>query len=119
MNKRVLVSGVGGGIGQSILKSLQGTAYTAIATDADPLAAGLYAAERAYRIPRADSPEFLPRIERLRFRSQCGKPPGHQISRGPGTCFHCGRGKAAFSCARDKPKPLSISPVSRVFGRVV
>ena len=71
MNKRVLVSGVGGGIGQSILKSLQGSAYTAIAADADPLAAGLYAAERAYRIPRADSPEFLPRIMEICRQEKC------------------------------------------------
>src|SRR5438874_10912582 len=67
----ILVTGVGGGIGQSILKSLQGTAYTAIAADADPLAAGLYAAERAYRIPGAESPEFLPRVREVCRQEKC------------------------------------------------
>jgi carbamoyl-phosphate synthase large subunit len=67
----VLVTGVGGGIGQSILKSLEGTDYSAIAADADPLAAGLYAATRAYRIPRADSPEFLPRVMEICCQEKC------------------------------------------------
>src|SRR5256885_16398587 len=67
----VLVTGVGGGIGQSILKSLQGTPYAAIAADADRLAAGLYAAQRAYVIPRANAPEFLPRIMEICRQEKC------------------------------------------------
>lgn len=70
-SKTVLVTGAGGGVGQSILKSLQHSSYTAIAADCDPLAVGLYAAPKAYLIPHANSPEFLPRINEICDREAC------------------------------------------------
>jgi carbamoyl-phosphate synthase large subunit len=55
----ILVTGVGGGVGQSIVKSLQGTIYSLVGADGEVLAAGLYAVPRAYRIPYARHPEFV------------------------------------------------------------
>lgn len=58
----IIVTGVGGGVGQSILKSLQGSDYRVIGADAEPTATGLYAVDRAYRIPRASEPGFVDRL---------------------------------------------------------
>lgn len=44
----ILVTGVGGGVGQSIVKALAGTPYRVIGVDSDPLAAGLHAVPAAY-----------------------------------------------------------------------
>ena len=52
---RVLVTGVGGGIGQSVLKALHGTRAEVVAANADARAAGLYAAKQSYLIPSASS----------------------------------------------------------------
>lgn len=70
-HKSVLVTGVGGGVGQSILKALQRSSYTAIAADCDSLAAGLYAAPKAYLVPHASSPGFLSRIIEICERESC------------------------------------------------
>ncbi len=56
---RILVTGTGGGVGQSLLKALHGSGYGVIAADGDVLAAGLFAAERGYRIPYASDPGFV------------------------------------------------------------
>jgi len=58
----ILVTGVGGGVGQSIVKSLQGTIYSLVGADGEVLAAGLYAVPRAYRIPYARHPDFVPSL---------------------------------------------------------
>jgi carbamoyl-phosphate synthase large subunit len=58
----LLVTGVGGGIGQSILKSLAGTRYSCIGMDADSLAAGLYATAVAYQGARSSEPAQLDRL---------------------------------------------------------
>ncbi len=77
---KVLVTGAGGGVGQSILKAFQGSSYDVVAADTDPLAAGLYAAPRACLIPRGDAPEFVDRMLELCRREQiklifCGIEP--------------------------------------------
>lgn len=59
---RVLVTGVGSGIGQSILKCFQGSGYQVVGVDADPLAAGLYAAPKSYRVPLAVEADYVPRL---------------------------------------------------------
>ena len=56
---KIAVTGVGGGVGQSILKALRETTYEVVALDADPLAAGLYGIERAHLIPYASSDDFI------------------------------------------------------------
>lgn len=60
--KTIIVTGVGGGVGQSILKSLQGSSYRVVGVDAEATATGLYAVDRAYRVPRASDPAFVDRI---------------------------------------------------------
>jgi carbamoyl-phosphate synthase large subunit len=58
---RVLVTGVGGNIGQGILKALSAArlASWTVGTDCEPASAGLYAVDRGYVVPRADAPDFL------------------------------------------------------------
>ena len=58
----ILVTGTGGGAGQSVLKSLQGTDYRVIAADGEVLGTGLYTTGKGYVIPYASSPQFVPRL---------------------------------------------------------
>jgi carbamoyl-phosphate synthase large subunit len=67
----VLVTGVGGGVGQSILKSLTGSRYTCVAIDADHLAMGLYAAPIAYRGAQASAPELIERFLEVCMLEEC------------------------------------------------
>lgn len=60
--KTIAVTGVGGGVGQSILKSLKNSGYRIICMDADSLAVGLFAAEQAYLIPYASDVNFISRV---------------------------------------------------------
>lgn len=60
--KKILVTGVGGGVGQSILKALQETYYGLVGVDADELAAGLHAVETAYKGLYATDPNFVDRL---------------------------------------------------------
>ena len=59
MSVRVVVTGVGGGVGQSVMKGLRlanrnlNRDYHIVGVDSNPLAAGLYRADRGYRIPSA------------------------------------------------------------------
>lgn len=57
---RVLITGVGGPSGQSIMKSLDTHDVELLAADLDPYAAGLYLvpAERRFLLPRGDDPAF-------------------------------------------------------------
>lgn len=54
----ILVTGTGGGAGQSVLKSLQHTDYRVIAADGEVLGTGLYTTGKGYVIPYANSPVF-------------------------------------------------------------
>ncbi len=56
---RVVVTGAGGGVGQSVIKALAGSEFTAVAVDADPLAAGLYLAADAAVVPLASHPDYV------------------------------------------------------------
>lgn len=55
----IAITGVGGGVGQSIIKSLQDTDYKLIALDGDPLAVGLYAVQHSMIIPYASSTDYI------------------------------------------------------------
>lgn len=68
---RIAVSGVGGGVGQSILKAFAGSEYEIIALDGDPLAAGLYAASRSYLVPYAASPDYLDKVLAICQQEEC------------------------------------------------
>ena len=60
---KIAVTGVGGGVGQSILKSLKETDYQVIPLDADPLAAGLYyGKEIGHVIPYAKEERFISQL---------------------------------------------------------
>lgn len=61
----ILVTGVGGGAGQSILKCLQGTDYRVVAADGEALATGLYAAKTGFVIPYATSDKFIDSLIRI------------------------------------------------------
>lgn len=58
----IAITGVGGGVGQSILKSLSNTNYNLIALDGEVLGAGLYSTETAYLIPYANDTNFIDRL---------------------------------------------------------
>lgn len=68
---RIAVTGAGGGVGQSVIKSLYDTDYEIVALDGEELGTGLYAAPRAYRIPYAKSPEFIDRIMDICRNEEC------------------------------------------------
>jgi carbamoyl-phosphate synthase large subunit len=58
----ILVTGTGGGAGQSVLKALQVSDYRVIACDSEVLATGLYTTGKGYVIPYANSPSFIGRL---------------------------------------------------------
>lgn len=58
----IAITGVGGGVGQSILKSLAETDYNLIALDGELLGAGLYASETSYLIPYAKDTNYITRL---------------------------------------------------------
>lgn len=67
----VLVTGVGGGVGQSIIKSLHDTGYRVIGADADRHAAGLYAVARGYHIPFAIAHDYIHSLLSICRREGC------------------------------------------------
>lgn len=79
----VLVTGIGGGVGQSIIKGLKlanakaGARYNIIGVDADPLAAGLYRVNKSYLIPKANDATYIPQISNIcRFEKVHAIIPG-------------------------------------------
>lgn len=72
-NKRIkiAISGVGGGVGQSIIKSLYNTNYTLVGLDGDILGTGLHAVSRAYKIPFADDPHYIDIVLKICQSENC------------------------------------------------
>ena len=58
----VAVTGVGGGVGQSIIKALQNTVYNVIGIDGEVLGTGLYTTKKSYLGFYANHPKFIDRI---------------------------------------------------------
>jgi carbamoyl-phosphate synthase large subunit len=58
----VLITGVGGIVGQAVLKSLADTPYRLIGADASEQAAGIYAATRGYLVPKVKDPDYVDRL---------------------------------------------------------
>jgi carbamoyl-phosphate synthase large subunit len=58
----IAITGVGGGVGQSILKSLANTDYNLIALDGELLGAGLYASNTSYIIPYANDKSYVSKL---------------------------------------------------------
>lgn len=67
----ILVTSVGGGVGQSIIKSLQNTEHTVIGVDSEALGAGLYAVARAYKVPYANAPGYIERLLEICEKENC------------------------------------------------
>jgi carbamoyl-phosphate synthase large subunit len=67
----IIITGVGGGVGQSVIKSLYGGGYRLIGVDEFPLAAGLYAVDKAYVIPPPEKPEFADRLLEIAATEDC------------------------------------------------
>ena len=67
----IIITGVGGGVGQSVIKSLYGSGYRLVGVDEFPLAAGLYAVDKAYVIPPPDKPEFADRLLEIAKKEDC------------------------------------------------
>jgi len=69
----VLVTGVGGrSVGHQVLHalSLVREKYRIIATDIENFSFGLYLADAAYLLPRADAPDYIPAVQELVAREQ-------------------------------------------------
>ncbi|MEP0134374.1 MAG: ATP-grasp domain-containing protein [Eudoraea sp.] len=58
----IAVTGVGGGVGQNIIKSLEHSDYNVVALDGDHLAVGLYLSKTAYLIPYANKDNYIPKL---------------------------------------------------------
>jgi len=78
--KKILVTGVGGGVGQSILKVLKETPYDVVAVDSEELATGLHAVSKAYKGCYANDSHYIDRLLEICKNEDCGLIfPGHDI----------------------------------------
>src|SRR5437879_652633 len=73
MNKKIkiAVTGVGGGVGQSVIKSFDQTDYEVVGLDAELLGTGLYAVPCSYLIPYANSREYIPKLLEICKKEEC------------------------------------------------
>jgi carbamoyl-phosphate synthase large subunit len=67
MTRTVLITGAGGPAAVSLIKSLKGR-YRLVSTDIDPLAPGLYLADKGYVIRRPGLPGFVAELLRVATR---------------------------------------------------
>ena len=82
--KSVLITGVGGGVGQSILKSMSTSSFKLIAVDSSPLAAGLYMNGKPYLGFAAKDPSYIDRLVEISKNEDVGIIfPGHDVELKP------------------------------------
>ncbi len=57
---RVLITGIGGNVGQGVLKSLRASErhFYTVGIDMEPLSAGFSLVDAYYQVPRTTDPEF-------------------------------------------------------------
>ncbi|MGY2490716.1 ATP-grasp domain-containing protein [Cupriavidus sp. CP313] len=67
----IAVTGLGGGVGQSIVKALYDTDYRIVGVDGGALGAGLYAVPAAYIVPYAKDPNFIDRLLDICEKEKC------------------------------------------------
>ena len=80
----VLVTGVGGGAGQSILKALNLGNYNVIAADSSALGAGLYFGNKSYLVPNANEESYVPEILKICIIENVSFIfPGHDVELKP------------------------------------
>jgi len=78
--EKILITGVGGGVGQSIIKALQSTDYRLVGVDAEKLAVGLHCLPSAYLGYYASDPRYIDRLFEICQHEQCSVIfPGHDI----------------------------------------
>lgn len=67
MTMKILVTGAGALLGQGIIRALRQSTLktTLIAADPNPLSVGLYWADKAYLVPMAKAPDYLPRMQEI------------------------------------------------------
>ncbi|MEO8150699.1 MAG: ATP-grasp domain-containing protein [Bacteroidia bacterium] len=69
---KIAITGVGGGVGQSIVKALQNTNYLLVKIDAEPLATGLYTTGTSYLGEYVKNEEkYLARIIEICQKEKC------------------------------------------------
>lgn len=68
---KIAVTGVGGGVGQSIVKALYQSDYKIIGLGGHRLAAGLYAVPIAYKIPKASDPNYVKALLKICVGEEC------------------------------------------------
>lgn len=68
---RVAVTGAGGGVGQSIIKSLQNSPYDVVALDGELLGAGLYSVPKSYIIPYANNENYIDTLINICNKENC------------------------------------------------
>lgn len=67
----IVVTAVGGGVGQSIVKALQETEYNVIGIDGDELGVGLFSTSRSYVGYYANHPQFIDRLIEICSNENC------------------------------------------------
>lgn len=78
--KKILVTGVGGGVGQSILKALEHSVFEVIAVDSSEKAAGLFSNRKSYLGFDAKHDDFVSRLLQICIDENVGVVfPGHDI----------------------------------------
>ena len=61
----VLLTGVGGIIGQALIKCLANTPWRPIGADSSEMAAGLYAVSKGYVVPKTTDPAYIDRLLKI------------------------------------------------------
>ncbi len=80
----ILVTGVGGGVGQSLIKAFQNTQYRVVGVDSEELATGLYGTPIAYKGYYANSDKFIDRLLEIGKREKCKLLfAGHDVELAP------------------------------------
>lgn len=74
------VTGLGGGVGQSIAKALNQSGYRIVGMDAEALAAGLYAVPASYIVPYARDANYVDRLLQICEKEKCALLfPGYDV----------------------------------------
>lgn len=70
-NIKIAITGVGGGVGQSVVKALYRTDYKIVGLDGYCLATGLYAVPIAYKIPKVSDPGYIKALLKVCAEEEC------------------------------------------------
>lgn len=68
---KIAVTGVGGGVGQSVIKSLYKSPYSLVGLDGESLGTGAFAVPQSYRIPYANSEDFIDALLAICEKEEC------------------------------------------------